>query len=58
MLKTLSKGFGRNDNNRNELNQSMLSGLASVKSSVEDDNEGQFHNERIKELEAEIFELR
>lgn len=58
MLKTLSKGFGKNENNRNELNQSMASGLASVKSSVEDDNDGQFHNERIKELEAEIVDLR
>ena len=56
MLKTLSKGFGKNENNRNELNQSMASGIAL--SSIEDDNDGQFHNERIKELEVEIFDLR
>lgn len=41
MLKTLSKGFGAKDSFKNELNQSMVSAIASAKSSVEDDNDAE-----------------
>ena len=61
MIKTLSKGFGsfkKNDINQNELNRSMASALHSVKSSLEEDDDSENHIERIKELEAEIFDLR
>lgn len=60
MIKTLSQGFGAHVNRQRneEVNQSMASGLASVRSSVEEDSDAAYHSERIKELEAEIADLR
>jgi len=60
MIKTLSQGFGAHVNRQRneEVNQSMASGLASVRSSVEEDSDAAYHIERIKELEAEIADLR